>query len=295
MESKSINRRQPLVVIAGQTASGKSDLAMEIAKKTNGEIICADSRTVYEGMDIGTAKPSVTDREAIRHHLLDIITPDQAYSASDFKKDALRSVRDIHSRGKLPIIVGGTGLYINSLVYDFEFGQPPDPDIRHTLQKESLQSLQEKVKQQGLNKEQINFSNRRHLIRAIENNGIVRTMKQLRKDTLLFGIQVEKEELRQRIKQRNEKMIRAGLESEVRSLLKKYSWDAPGLNAIAYKEWRGYFSGELDIDDVKENMFKDNWQYARRQKIWFKRDSNIHWSTSVDDLIRQVDQFLIQY
>ena len=295
MESKSINRRQPLVVIAGQTASGKSDLAMKIAEKYNGEIICADSRTVYKGMDKGTAKPSRADREAIRHHLVDIIAPDEAYSASDFKKDALHSMGDIYSRGKLPIIVGGTGLYIYSLVYDFDFGRPPNPDIRRRLQEDDLRSLQEKVRRLGLNKEQINFSNRRHLIRAIENKGLVRSKKQIRKDTLMLGIQIEKEELKQRIRQRNEKMIRAGLESEVKNLLNKYSWDNPGLNAIAYKEWREYFSGELEIDDVKENMFKDNWQYARRQKIWFKRDPNIHWSTSVDDLIRQVDQFLIQY
>lgn len=295
MESKSINRHQPLVVIAGQTASGKSDLAIEIAKKYNGEIICADSRTVYEGMDKGTAKPTRADREAIRHHLVDIITPDEAYSASEFKKDALRSMQDIYSRGKLPIMTGGTGLYIYSVVYDFDFGKPPNPGIRRVLQEEDLRSLQEKVRRLGLNEEQINFNNRRHLIRAIENKGIVRSKKQLRKDTLMLGLHIEKEKLKQRIRQRNEKMIRTGLEAEVRSLLNKYSWDVPGLNAIAYKEWKGYFSGELDIDDVKENMFKDNWQYARRQKIWFKRDPNIYWSASVGDLIRQVDQFLIQY
>jgi tRNA dimethylallyltransferase len=295
MESENIDNNRPLIVIVGQTASGKSDLSMEIAKKYNGEIICADSRTVYKGMDIGTAKPSVADREAIRHHVLDIIEPSEVYSASDFKRDAISAFEDIYSRGKLPVAVGGTGLYVNSLVYDFDFGKPPDSEARRILQGENIRLLQERVKQLGLKKEQINFRNKRHLIRAIENKGVVRTRKQLRKDTLLLGLQIEKDELKQRIKQRNEKMIKTGLETEVRNLVGKYGWGAPGLNAIAYKEWREYFASEQDINEVKENMFKDNWQYARRQKIWFKRDSNIYWSTSVEDLIRQVDQFLIQY
>lgn len=285
----------PLVVIAGQTASGKSDLAMELAGKYNGEIICADSRTIYKGMDIGTAKPTAADRRLIKHYVLDVITPDQTYSASDFKTAAVNAINDIHTKGKLPIMVGGTGLYINSLVYDYDFGSPPDYEYRQKLQKLSLPALQKMANKLGINREQIDFMNSRHLARAVENKGVVRTKKQLRKNTLLLGIHAKKEDLKQRIRLRNEEMIKMGLEQEVRDLTEKYGWQAPGLNAIAYKEWKGYLAGEQDIKTVKENMFKDNWQYARRQKIWFKRDANIYWSTSREDLIRQVDQFLIQY
>lgn len=297
MGSKDIRSKkdQPLVVIVGQTASGKSGLAMEIARKYNGEIICADSRTIYTGMDIGTAKPTEADRISVRHHLLDVIEPNKVYSASDFKKEALNCLHDVYLRGRLPIVVGGTGLYINSLIYDFDFGRAPNPNYREELQRLDTASLQKEVKDMGLTGEQINLKNRRHLIRAIENNGIIRSKKQLDKNTLLLGIQINSEKLKQRIATRNEKMIDAGLKSEVKVLADKYGWDAPGLNAIAYKEWKSYFDDEQNINEVKENMFKDNWQYARRQKIWFRRDRNIHWSASVKDLIRQVDQFLIQY
>ncbi len=289
------NENRPLIVILGQTASGKTDLGIEIAKKYRGEIVCADSRTVYKAMDIGTAKPTEVERKTVRHHLLDLIEPDRFYSANDFKRDASKAIKDIRARGRLPIIVGGTGLYINSLVYDYEFGRTPDPKARQELQNVDIKGLQKKVKNLGLGRDRINYENKRHLIRAVENNGVIRTKKPLRENTLLLGRKIEKTELQARIRARNETMIKAGLKDEVKRLVERYGWDAPGLNSIAYKEWRKYFSGEQDIEEVKENMFKDNWQYARRQKIWFKRDVNINWLTSVEQFIRQVDQFLIQY
>lgn len=297
MASESINKRnrRPLVVILGQTASGKSDLAIKIAEKYNGEIVCADSRTIYRGMDIGTAKPNAADRKSVRHHLLDVIEPDQAYSASDFKTQAVSCLDDIYSRNKLPIVVGGTGLYINSLVYDFDFGRPPDKQYRAELQELDIASLQKKVKKLGIKEEQMDFKNKRHLIRTLENKGIVRTKKRLGNNILLLGLRISEKELKHRIKIRNETMINEGLEREVEALAEIFGWDAPGLNAIAYKEWKEYFKGEQTIDEVKENMFKNNWQYARRQKIWFKRDANIYWFDTVESLIRQVDQFLIQY
>ena len=288
-------KTRPLIVIVGQTASGKTDLAIKIARKHKGEIICADSRTIYKGMDIGTAKPSDEQRREIRHHLLDLIEPDQAYSASEFKDEAIECLKNIYSRDKLPIVVGGTGLYVDSLIYNFDFGKTPDPEYRSRLERLDIASLQKQVRKLGLKETDINFKNKRHLIRALENGGLVRTRKPLNKNTLLLGVLTNKDKLRLRIRERNEKMIKMGLEKEVRFLAGKYGWEAPGLNSIAYKEWKGYLAGTDNIDMVKENMFKNNWQYARRQKIWFKRDPNIRWFTSVDFLIRQVDQFLIQY
>ena len=285
---------KPLIAIVGQTASGKSDAAQEIAEKYNGEIIAADSRTVYKFMDIGTAKPSKADMKKIPHHLIDIIEPDQTYSASEFKKRANKLVDDISTAGKLPIVVGGTGLYVNSFLYDYDFGKPPVEKFRRDLQKLSLENLQEKVENLGLDAQQINFRNKRHLIRAIENGGIVRTAKPLRQNALFLGLKPGEETLKTRIYLRNERMIKIGLENEVRNLAEVYGWEAPGLNAVGYKEWRGYFKNEYDIDEVKQKMFKNNWQYARRQKIWFKRDNNIIWTSSVNELVRQVEQFLLQ-
>lgn len=282
------------LVIVGPTASGKSAAALEIAEKYDGEIISADSRAIYKLTDIGTAKPSIEDRHKIPHHLIDLISPEESYSAADFKKSAEKTIRQINKRGKLPIVVGGTGLYINSLVYDYDFGEPPEPSRRHELNKMSLSELQEAVKNLGLSKDDLNFKNKRHLIRAIENGGVIKSAKKMRPWINLVGIMPDDDTLKQRIAARIEQMIRGGLEQEIKGILKKYDWSAPGLDSISYKEWRGYFEGEISIKDVKHMMFKNNWQYARRQKIWFKKDTNIKWFTSVDQLIRHLDQFLIQ-
>lgn len=283
-----------LVVIVGQTATGKSYLAIKIAEKYNGEIIAADSRTIYKHTNIGTAKPSSTEMTSVPHYLIDVIEPDQTYSASEFKKQANGLIDQISEKGKLPIVVGGTGLYINSLIYDYKFGSIPNKERRQNLENLSIEKLQKKTIDIGLNERQINYKNKRHLIRAIENNGVLKTASKLRTNTLLLGISVDQQVLKDRIIRRNEQMINSGLEREVKQLSLRYDWDTPGMNSIGYKEWKGYFDGEYDLSEVRKKLFTNNWQYARRQKIWFKRDKNIQWSTSVDTLIRQLDQFLIQ-
>lgn len=235
-----------IIVILGQTASGKTELAIELAKKFNGEIICADSRTIYKGMDIGTAKPDKKDRQKAKHHLLDVIEPDERFNANQFKVMANKFIKDIGSRGKIPFMVGGTGLYISSVVYDFSF-----------------------------NKEVANDTD-------------------MRDDCLIIGLSVDPQQLKLRIKKRVDQMIDEGLEGEVRELVKKYGFNAPGLNAICYKEWKAYFADELSLDELKQKMCTNTWQYARRQKTWFKRDPNIHWTTSVKQASVLAQQFLIQ-
>src|SRR5688572_21256799 len=163
---------KPLIVIAGPTASGKSALAMKVAKKYNGEIICADSRTVYKGMDIGTAKPSAVDRKEVPHHLLDIVQPNQPFTAADFKEQALAAIDDISGRGKLPIMVGGTGLYIDSVIFDYRFGDPADPDKRAQLQDMTLEQLQQMCVMEGIRLPE-NTKNKRHLVRAVELGGVI--------------------------------------------------------------------------------------------------------------------------
>ena len=171
--------KPPLIVITGPTASGKSALAMDIAKKYGGEIICADSRTVYKGMDIGTAKPTEQDQREVPHHLLDVVEPNQPFSAAEFKERANQAICDISARGKLPMLVGGTGLYIDAVLFDYHFGLPADPNRRSDLQAMSVEQLQHVCLEQGIHLP-INVRNKRHLVRAIEIGGVIQQPKKLR-------------------------------------------------------------------------------------------------------------------
>lgn len=287
------SREKPLIVIVGQTASGKTALALELAKRFNGEIIAADSRTVYRKMDIGTAKPTKKEQELIKHHLLDVVNPNEDFNAAEFKLLANQAISEIYLRGKIPILVGGTGLYIDTLIYDFKLGKV-DKELRLKLETMTDSELAAKAKKLGIKEGDINFKNRRHLIRAVERGGAEKTDTKLRDNCLVLGVDVPGEELHQRIKNRINEMLASGLENEVRVLTKELSFDSPGLNTICYKEWQPYFRGEQSLEEVRQNLYKNTWQYARRQKTWFKRNQNIEWITSVNEAVRLVQQFLIQ-
>ena len=285
---------KPLIVIVGQTASGKSDLAVDLAVKFNGEIICVDSRTIYKGMDIGTSKPDLDLQKKVPHHLLDIVHPDEEFTAADMKIRANQSIKNIEMTGKVPFLVGGTGLYINSIIYDFKFGARKDKKTRQKLESLTDAQLASQAKNMGIRQKDVNFLNRRHLIRAIERGGMIKDASKLRQDCIVIGIEIDSNILKTRISERIDQMIDLGLEDEAKNLAEKYGFDVPGMNAIGYKEWKAYFEGEQSIDDVRQSMYKNTWQYARRQKTWFKRDKNINWITSVDEAVRLVEQFLIQ-
>lgn len=282
------------LVIVGQTASGKSELAIKLAKKFNGEIICADSRTIYQGMDIGTAKPTEGNQTEVKHHLLDVVEPSEEFSAAEFKQLALQKIKNISGRGKLPLLVGGTGLYINGVVYDYGFGSKKDIKRRHDLEQLSDERLYDLAKSLGIGENEVNFKNRRHLIRAVERGGVIKEDSKLQPGYVLIGIKISPDELKNRIKARLDDMLSAGLKEEVQGLADRYGFDAPGMNAICYREWRGYLDGEQAIEQVKQNLYKHTWQYAKRQKTWFKRDKNIQWITSVEEASVLVQQFLIQ-
>ncbi|MEI7683101.1 MAG: tRNA (adenosine(37)-N6)-dimethylallyltransferase MiaA [Candidatus Saccharibacteria bacterium] len=266
---------EPLVVIVGTTASGKSALAMRIAKERNGEIIAADSRTIYKGMDIGTAKPSPDDQKLIPHHLIDVAEPDRKFTASDFKKLANRAIKNIHDRGKLPIMVGGTGLYIDSILYDFSF-RPANPAERQRLEKLTVSELQTEIRQKGLEIPE-NTQNPRHLIRVLETNGEVGVKNPLRANTEVIGVQVPDDVLKRRIAERTDHMIAQGLQAEVKELSDKYGWEAEAMKGIGYREWQDYFAGSQDLIKTKKLIVKDTWQYARRQRTWFRRSPDIDW------------------
>ncbi len=278
----------PLVVIVGPTGSGKSALAMDIARKYNGEIICADSRTVYKGMDIGTAKPSGDDQTEIPHHLLDMIEPDQTFTAAEFKRQALAAIDTIHSRGKLPIMVGGTGLYVDGVIFDFAFLPPVPAEERERLEQMSVSELQAMIDSLNLELPE-NKENRRHLIRRIETNGQIPVKKGLRDRTLVLGVELEKQELIRRLEARVQKMLDQGLEQEVEGLAKKYGWQAPGMTGLGYREWRTYFEGGLTRKEVVRAIINGSWQYARRQRTWFRRNQHIRWvknSAEVEVLVK---------
>ena len=267
---------KPLVAIVGTTASGKSAVAMQIALERDGEIICADSRTVYKGMDIGTAKPSKQDQKIIKHHLLDVVLPDQAFSVADFQKLANQAIDDIHKRGKLPILVGGTGLYVDAVLYNFSLRAPRDPKQRQQLQELSLAQLQAEIEARGLTMPN-NPQNPRHLIRTIETGGQTPAKRQLRPNTLIMGFQLPPEALKARISARVDVMLQQGLEQEVRGLAKKFGWQSEAMKGIGYREWQAYFDGKQSLEQTKQQIRDHTWQYARRQRTWFRRNPDIQW------------------
>lgn len=191
----------PLVVIAGPTASGKSATAMEIAREFNGEIICSDSRTIYKGLDIGTAKPSASDQAEVPHWGLDIATPGDVFTAADFKSYALKAIADIRSRGRLPILVGGTGLYVDGVIFDYEF-QKTSPELRAELERRSLEELVQYCADNNIALPE-NEKNRRHVINAIvRNNAEPKGLSSPIDNTLIVGIATDRDVLRQRIRDR---------------------------------------------------------------------------------------------
>jgi tRNA dimethylallyltransferase len=270
----------------GETASGKSALALDLAKRFDGELICADSWTVYRGFDIGTAKPTAEDRAIVPHHLLDVADPAGGFSAVLFQKLAFAAIADITSRGKLPIMVGGTGLYIDSVLCDYGFLPPSDPALRTELNSLTLEQVLERAVGLGLDTTGIDLRNKRRVIRLVENNGTRPTKHAMRANTLVLGIQIERTTLHSRITSRVDAMLADGLEAEVRALAGQYGWDVEPIKGIGYKEFREYVVGTETIADVRERIIKGTMDLAKRQRTWFKRNSSIQW---VSDRSKSVD------
>jgi|SRR5680860_511342 len=286
-----------LLIILGPTASGKSDLAIKIAKLFNGEIISADSRQVYKEMNIGTAKPS---KGKIRYHLLDIIEPNKRFSAAQYKELACNAIKDIQNRNKLPILCGGTGLYISSIIEDWQFPEvPPQEKLREELEKESIEQLfkiYQKLDPEGA--KSIDKKNKRRLIRAIEvckaNNKPFWQQRKSSKssfDTLLIGIELPKEELKERIAKRIKKMINMGLETEIKTLKDKYGW-IPSLQTIGYQEWKEYFNNKLNKKEVQDLIELHTIQYSKRQMTWFKKMKDVQWIEKPEQAIKLTELFL---
>lgn len=287
MVSRAVNNA-PLVVIAGPTASGKTALAIELALRFKGEVICADSRTIYRSMDIGTAKPTLEERRGVPHWGLDIINPDETYSAASFKQYAQQKIREIRARGHVPFLVGGTGLYVDAVLFDYQFGPSADPLRRLELEKMDLRDLQDYCIKNSISLPE-NLNNKRYVIRAIEQEGVMPTRRKTPIDnSIIVGIATDRLELRQRIEQRTEQLFEQGVVEEAKILGKKYGWNSPGMSGNIYRLLEGYIMGDTNLVDVKKKNTTYDWHLAKRQLTWLRRNSFIHWLS-----LRQAEDYIV--
>ena len=286
------NVSAPLITIVGPTASGKTALALELAERFNGEIICADSRTIYRDMNIGTAKPTKIECARVPHHMLDVVNPDQQYSASQFKDRAMQLIDEIHQRGKTPFLVGGTGLYIDSVLYDYTFGPKASNVLREKLTKRTIEDLQDEIKKRGITMPE-NYKNKRYLVRALEmGKKPISNRATIRSNSLVLGISVERSILVQRIADRVDAMIDAGLIDELTNLLKKYDSLAPGFQSTCYRAFIPFLQNKIDFESAKKQFILNDTHLAKRQQTWFKRNNSIHWVNDRSEAVEIVTTFL---
>ena len=283
---------RPLVVIVGPTAVGKTEISIQIAERLDAEIVSADSRLFYRGMDIGTAKPSLEERQRVIHHLIDVAEPDEVWSLALYQQEAARIIEEIHQRDKLPLLVGGTGQYVRAIIEGWEIPpQAPDHRLRETLERWAeeigVEELHRKLKLlDPVAAQAIDPRNIRRTVRALE--VILGTGKRFSEQRrrgkvpyslLIVGLKRPRTELYQRIDERIEKMIHEGLVEEVKALLAKgYSPELPPLTAIGYHEIIRYLQGEITLDEAITLMKRRTRDFVRRQATWFREDdSRIHW------------------
>ena len=275
-------RDLPLIVIVGPTASGKTSLAIDIAKQFGGEIICADSRTVYIGMDIGTAKPSRAEQAMVPHWALDLVEPGQRFTAADFKEYANKKIAEIRSRGNIPMIVGGTGLYVDGVIFDYKFGDDVNTTQREKLDEMSLEQLHKYCEKNNVELPE-NKQNKRYVIRAIEQKSInVKRRDQPIDNTIVVGISTESEELRTRISARTEQLFANGVVEEAKMLGKKYGWENEAMTGNIYPIARQLLNGEISENEAKSKFTTQDWHLAKRQLTWFKRRQSIVWLSLLD-------------
>ena len=298
-----------VVVIVGPTASGKTALSIELAKRINGEIISSDSMQIYKDMDIGTAKVTKEEAQGIKHYLIDIISPEERYTVSDFKKDAEAAIKEILEKGKVPIVVGGTGLYVDSLIYGIEYQEMNfDESYRDELMKiaeteEGLIKLWDEansIDPQAMLK--ISKNDKKRIIRVLEiykatgktktEQEILSRQKGVEYDYKVFCVNMDREKLYERINKRVDIMIDVGLENEVRNLLEKYSKFPTAMQGLGYKEVVEYFDGKITRDEMIEKIKQESRRYAKRQLTWFRKNKETIWIDSMQDMKNKIDIIL---
>ncbi|PLR94807.1 tRNA (adenosine(37)-N6)-dimethylallyltransferase MiaA [Bacillus sp. T33-2] len=288
-----MEQKQKLLVLIGPTAVGKTKLSIQLAKRFNGEIISGDSMQIYKGMDIGTAKITEEETEGIPHHLIDIKNPDEPFSVAEFQELVRKKITGISARGKLPMIVGGTGLYIQSVIYDYQFSDAPsEPQFRESLETEAgqtggVEKLHARLAEiDPESAERIHPNNVRRVIRALEIHhctGMTMTEYQqeqqpdLLYQTALVGLTMDRDKLYERIDMRVDLMMQQGLLEEVESLYKAGIRDCQSIQAIGYKELYDYLDEKVSLDDAIEILKKNSRRYAKRQLTWFRNKMDVEW------------------
>lgn len=283
-----------IIVIVGPTAVGKTYVSIDLAKKLGTEIISADSMQIYKGMDVGTAKIKTEEMQGIKHHMIDLIYPDENYSVSDFKREAEKNIDEMISRGNVPIIVGGSGLYVNSLIYDLDFSNAKSNEklrdyYTYYHKEHGEEALYEKLKKiDPESAEKIHKNNVKRVIRALEvydltgrkfseSNTDIRK-KSSKYDFILIGLSMDRKILYERINQRVDKMINEGLVEEVKSLLDKgFEKNLISMQAIGYKEIIEFLEGNITFEEAVNILKQNTRHFAKRQFTWFLKDENVKW------------------
>ena len=299
----------PIIVIGGPTASGKTSLSIELAKLFDSEIVSCDSMQIYKYMNIGTAKPDLEEREGIVHHMLDIIEPSTPYSVADFVMDAHKVIENIREKGRVPVAVGGTGLYINSLINDIDFREDDsDPELRKELEQiekeKGIDYLVDMLKSfDKVSAERIHKNNKRRIIRAIEfykMTGVPisahqeETKKKVsRYNPCMIAIKWDMQKLYERIEKRVDIMLEAGLVDEVKSLCDKgYTDSMLSMQGIGYKEIIAYLKGEVALDEAIYNIKIGTRHYAKRQMTWFNKDERVNWINYDEDILKKAQEII---
>lgn len=288
-----MNEKPKVIVICGPTASGKTALSIELAKKINGEIVSADSMQIYKDMDIGTAKPSIEEMQYIKHYLLDFVSPDERYSVAQYKKDAKNAIKEIIAKGKTPIIVGGTGLYVDSLIYEIEYNdieldENYRKELEYLIDIKGLEELYKKaVEIDPVAMEKISQNDKKRIMRILEiykATGKTKTEQEIESrknpveyDYKVFAINWDREKLYQRINKRVDIMVEQGLIKEVENIVKKYNKFPTAMQGLGYKEIVQYIEGNCTKDEMIEKIKMETRRYAKRQLTWFRKNKQTIW------------------
>ena len=293
-------QKEKVIVICGPTASGKTALSIELAKKINGEIISCDSMQIYKEMDIGTAKPTIEEMKGIKHYLIDFVSPDERYSVADYKKDAKIAIKEILQKGKVPIIVGGTGLYVDSLIYEIEYLNIEfDEEYRKKLEQiaecEGLEKLYKQAKEidpEAIRK--ISENDKKRILRILEiyhATGKNKTeqeresrKKEVEYDYIVFALNWDREMLYERINKRVDIMMEKGLVDEVRNIYEKYDKFPTAMQGLGYKEVVQYLNEEITEEEMVEKIKQETRRYAKRQLTWFRKNKQTIWMNAQNEL-----------
>lgn len=300
-------QKPKVIVICGPTASGKTALSIELAKKINGQIVSCDSMQIYKDMTIGTAKPTPQEMQGIKHYLIDFVKPDERYSVADFKKDAKLSIKKIIEQGKMPIIVGGTGLYVDSLIYEIDYKQVElDEEYRAHLEQrakqEGLQTLYNEAKEIDPEAmEKISPNDQKRIIRVLEifhATGQTKTEQEAKSrkepeyDYRVFALNWDREKLYERINKRVDIMINQGLIEEVKMVSKKYNKFPTAMQGLGYKEVVDYLNGKYSKEEMIEKIKMETRRYAKRQLTWFRKNKQTIWLNGEESIQNNIQIIL---